>query len=94
MAATLSGSANPISRFTQRRWLNWKVCWTNPRVFLRLVTGRKPTFQARKGAGIDALFITGGLAGAVQTLDTAEEIAAVLTAENTTAMAAMRHLVW
>ncbi len=65
-----------------------------PARILAIGDGPKTDIPGAQGAGIDALFITGGLAGAVQTLDTAEEIAAVLTAENTTAMAAMRHLVW
>ena len=54
--------------------------------------GRKPIFQA---AGIDALFISGGLVGATGAkVDTPDDIAAILAAENTQARYAMRHLIW
>ena len=64
-----------------------------PRI-LAIGDGPKTDIPGAQRAGIDALFISGGLAGAVQNLDTAEQIGAVLDAENTHALAAIRHLVW
>lgn len=57
--------------------------------------GPKTDIPGAAAAGIDALFIAGGLAGASGAkIDTAEDIAAVLAEENTHAAYAMRHLVW
>ena len=61
---------------------------------LAIGDGPKTDILGAEAAGIDALFISGGLASAAQNLDTAEQIAAVLQAENTRALAAMHHLVW
>ena len=65
-----------------------------PRV-LAIGDGPKTDIPGAQAAGIDALFITGGLAGASGAkVDTAEDIAAVLAEENTQAAFAMRHLIW
>ena len=64
-----------------------------PRI-LAIGDGPKTDILGAEAAGIDALFISGGLASAAQNLDTADQIAAVLQAENTRALAAMHHLVW
>jgi ribonucleotide monophosphatase NagD (HAD superfamily) len=61
---------------------------------LAIGDGPKTDIPGAQRAGIDALFISGGLAGAVENLDTAEQIGALLDTENTHALAAMRHLVW
>ena len=65
----------------------------HPRI-LAIGDGPKTDIPGAQRAGIDALFISGGLASAFQNLHTAEQIGAVLDAENTHALAAMRHLVW
>jgi HAD superfamily hydrolase (TIGR01459 family) len=65
-----------------------------PARILAIGDGPKTDIPGAQAADIDALFITGGLAGAVQNLDTPDQIDAVLQAENTSALAAMRHLVW
>ena len=65
-----------------------------PRV-LAIGDGPKTDIPGAAAAGIDALFISGGLAGASGAkVDTAEDIAAVLAEENTHARFAMRHLIW
>lgn len=69
-----------------------------PRV-LAIGDGPKTDIPGAAAAGIDALFITGGLASAMAgasgaKLDTAEDIAAVLAEENTQSAYAMRHLIW
>lgn len=65
-----------------------------PRV-LAIGDGPKTDIPGAATAGIDALFIAGGLAGASGApIDTAEDIAAVLAEENTQAAFAMRHLIW
>ena len=65
-----------------------------PRV-LAIGDGPKTDIPGAAAAGIDALFITGGLAGASGAkLDTAEDIATVLAEENTQSAFAMRHLIW
>ena len=65
-----------------------------PRV-LAIGDGAKTDIPGAAAAGIDALFITGGLAGpSGAKLDTIEDIAAVLAEENTQAPFAMRHLIW
>ena len=65
-----------------------------PRV-LAIGDGPKTDILGAATAGIDALFIAGGLAGASGApIDTAEDIAAVLAEENTQAAFAMRHLIW
>lgn len=57
--------------------------------------GPKTDIPGAKAAGIDALFIAGGLAEASgANIDTAENIAALLAEENTQARYAMRHLSW
>lgn len=57
--------------------------------------GPKTDIPGAANAGLDALFISGGLAGASgHAIDTPEEIAALLAEENTFAHYAMRHLVW
>lgn len=66
----------------------------SPRV-LAIGDGPKTDIPGAEAAGIDALFISGGLAGASGAkIDTAEDIAAVLGEENTRAAYAMRHLIW
>ncbi len=66
----------------------------SPRV-LAIGDGPKTDIPGAEAAGIDALFISGGLAGASGAkIDTAEDIAAVLAEENTYAAYAMRHLIW
>ena len=66
----------------------------SPRV-LAIGDGPKTDIPGAEAAGIDALFISGGLAGASGAkIDTAEDIAAVLAEENTRAAYAMRHLIW
>lgn len=65
-----------------------------PRV-LAIGDGPKTDIPGAASAGIDALFITGGLAGASGAkIDTADDIAAVLAEENTQSRFAMRHLIW
>ena len=57
--------------------------------------GPKTDIPGAANAGLDALFISGGLAGASgHAIDPPEEIAALLAKENTFAHYAMRHLVW
>ncbi|MGB0342236.1 MAG: TIGR01459 family HAD-type hydrolase [Parvibaculales bacterium] len=57
--------------------------------------GPKTDIPGAANAGIDALFISGGLAGASgHAIDTPQDIAALLAEENTHAHYAMRHLVW
>lgn len=57
--------------------------------------GPKTDIPGAASAGIDALFVTGGLAGASgAAIDTPAEVGALLTAENTHARYAIRHLVW
>lgn len=69
-----------------------------PRV-LAIGDGPKTDIPGAHAAGIDALFISGGLASAMAEasgakVDTAEDIAAMLAEENTHAAYAMRHLIW
>ena len=65
-----------------------------PRV-LAIGDGPKTDIPGAAAAGIDALFITGGLAGASGAkLDTAQDIATVLAEDNTQSAFAMRHLIW
>lgn len=65
-----------------------------PRI-LAIGDGPKTDMPGAAQAGIDALFIAGGLAGAAGAkVDTAEEIGAILAADNTHARYAMRHLIW
>jgi len=57
--------------------------------------GPKTDIPGAQAAGIDALFITGGLAGAMgRQLDDVQGIDAVLREENTHAAFAQRHLRW
>lgn len=65
-----------------------------PRV-LAIGDGPKTDIPGAQAAGIDALFISGGLVGATGAkVDTPDDIAAILAAENTQARYAMRHLIW
>lgn len=65
-----------------------------PRV-LAIGDGPKTDMPGAQAAGLDALFITGGLVGATGAkVDTADNIAMILATENTTCRYAMRHLVW
>ena len=65
-----------------------------PRI-LAVGDGPKTDIPGAEAAGLDALFIAGGLAGASgEKVDTAEQVAAVLAADGTRARYAMRHLVW
>ena len=62
---------------------------------LAIGDGPKTDMPGAANAGIDALFITGGLAGAMgRAMETPEEIAKVLAEENTYAAFAQRHLAW
>jgi HAD superfamily hydrolase (TIGR01459 family) len=62
---------------------------------LAIGDGPKTDIPGAEAAGIDALFIAGGLAAASgANIDSPEAIAALLAAENTKARYAMRHLVW
>ncbi|MDB2668690.1 TIGR01459 family HAD-type hydrolase [Alphaproteobacteria bacterium] len=62
---------------------------------LAIGDGPKTDIPGAEQAGLDALFITGGLAGAMgRNLDTVEDIAQVLNEENTHAAFAQRHLAW
>jgi HAD superfamily hydrolase (TIGR01459 family) len=62
---------------------------------LAIGDGPKTDIPGAQRAGLDALFITGGLAGAMgANLDTVEDIEAVLNEENTHAAFAQRHLAW
>ena len=66
----------------------------SPRL-LAIGDGPKTDIPGAEAAGIDALFIGGGLAGASGAdIETPEAIAAILAAENTFARYAIRHLVW
>lgn len=65
-----------------------------PRV-LAIGDGPKTDMPGAQAAGLDALFISGGLVGATGAkVDSAEDIAAILAHENTTCRYAMRHLIW
>jgi len=66
----------------------------SPRI-LAVGDGPKTDIPGAANADIDALFISGGLAGASgHAIDTPAQIAALLDEENTFARFAMRHLVW
>jgi HAD superfamily hydrolase (TIGR01459 family) len=66
----------------------------SPRL-LAIGDGPKTDILGAEAAGIDALFIGGGLAGASGAdIDTPEAIAAILAEENTQSRYAMRHLIW
>ena len=92
-AARWSGSASPIYRFTTKPVRNWPPCWMAEDSGGG--DGPKTDIPGAANAGIDALFISGGLAGASgHAIDTPQDIAALLAEENTHAHYAMRHLVW
>jgi HAD superfamily hydrolase (TIGR01459 family) len=62
---------------------------------LAIGDGPKTDIPGAAAAGLDALFIAGGLAGASGAkVDTAEDIAALLAEEDTHAAFAIRHLIW
>ena len=62
---------------------------------LAIGDGPKTDIPGADAAGIDALFIAGGLAAASgANIDSPDAIAALLADENTKARYAMRHLVW
>tara|TARA_B110000971_G_scaffold181153_1_gene187848 strand:- start:2423 stop:3307 length:885 start_codon:yes stop_codon:yes gene_type:complete len=62
---------------------------------LAIGDGPKTDIPGAQKAGIDALFISGGLAGASGAkVDTAEDVADLLREENTHARYAIRHLTW
>ncbi len=62
---------------------------------LAIGDGPKTDIPGAQSAGIDAVFIAGGLAAASGAdIDSPEAIAALLLGENTHARYAMRHLVW
>ena len=66
----------------------------DPRL-LAIGDGPKTDMLGAEAAGIDALFIGGGLASASGAdIENPEVIAAILAEENTVARYAMRHLVW
>ena len=72
-----------------------EMCETDSPRILAIGDGPKTDIPGAAKAGIDALFISGGLAGASGAkIDTPEDIAALLAAENTQAAFAMRHLIW
>ena len=67
---------------------------TDPRL-LAIGDGPKTDMPGAEAAGIDSLFIGGGLASASGAdIENPEAIAAILAKENTQARYAMRHLVW
>lgn len=62
---------------------------------LAIGDGPKTDIPGAQEAGVDALFISGGLAGASGAkVDTPEDVAHLLRDENTQARYAMRHLIW
>jgi HAD superfamily hydrolase (TIGR01459 family) len=62
---------------------------------LAIGDGPKTDIPGAQEAGVDALFISGGLAGASGAkVDTAEDVAILLREENTLARFAIRHLTW
>ena len=65
-----------------------------PRI-LAIGDGPKTDIPGAEAAGIDALFIGGGLAGASGAdIETPEAIGKILAAENTQCRYAIRHLIW
>jgi ribonucleotide monophosphatase NagD (HAD superfamily) len=62
---------------------------------LAIGDGPKTDIPGAQAAGLDALFITGGLAGAMgRDLSSVEAIAQVLDEENTCAAYAQQYLTW
>jgi ribonucleotide monophosphatase NagD (HAD superfamily) len=62
---------------------------------LAIGDGPKTDIPGAQSAGVDVLFISGGLAGASGAkVDTAEDIAKLLREEDTQARYAIRHLTW
>jgi HAD superfamily hydrolase (TIGR01459 family) len=92
------GKPYPVVYARARALLTEMTGMDAPRI-LAIGDGPKTDMPGAQAAGIDALFITGGLASAMAgasgaKLDTAEEIAAVLAEDDTHAAYAMRHLIW
>jgi HAD superfamily hydrolase (TIGR01459 family) len=88
------GKPYPVVYARARAMLGELTGLESPRL-LAIGDGPKTDILGAEAAGIDALFIGGGLAGASgANIDTPEAIAAILAEENTQARYAMRHLVW
>ena len=88
------GKPYPMVYARARAMLRDMTGLETPRL-LAIGDGPKTDILGAQAAGIDALFIGGGLAGASGAdIETPEAIAAILAEENTQARYAMRHLVW
>lgn len=88
------GKPHPVVYARAKTILQNMTGIAKPRI-LAVGDGPKTDIPGAATAGIDALFIAGGLAGASGAkIDTAEDIAAVLAEENTHARFALRHLIW
>ena len=88
------GKPYPMVYARARAMLRDMTGLENPRL-LAIGDGPKTDMSGAEAAGIDALFIGGGLASASGAdIENPEAIAAILAEENTQARYAMRHLVW
>lgn len=88
------GKPYPVVYTRARAMLRDMTGLENPHL-LAIGDGPKTDMPGAEAAGIDALFIGGGLASASGAdIENPEAIAAILAEENTQARYAMRHLVW
>ena len=88
------GKPYPMVYARARAMLGKMTGLERPRL-LAIGDGPKTDIAGAEAAGVDALFIGGGLAGASGAdIETPESIAAILAEEKTQARYAMRHLVW
>lgn len=88
------GKPYPVVYARARAMLRDMTGLENPHL-LAIGDGPKTDMPGAEAAGIDALFIGGGLASASGAdIENPEAIAAILAEENTQARYAMRHLVW
>ena len=88
------GKPYPVVYTRARAMLRHMTGLENPNL-LAIGDGPKTDMPGAEAAGIDALFIGGGLASASGAdIENPEAIAAILAEENTQARYAMRHLVW
>ena len=88
------GKPYPMVYARARAMLRDMTGLEDPRL-LAIGDGPKTDILGAEAAGIDALFIGGGLASASGAdIENPEAIAAILAEENTQARYAMRHLVW
>ncbi|MGB1405408.1 MAG: TIGR01459 family HAD-type hydrolase [Parvibaculales bacterium] len=88
------GKPYPMVYARARAMLRDMTGLEHPRL-LAIGDGPKTDILGAEAAGIDALFIGGGLASASGAdIENPEAIAAILAEENTQARYAMRHLVW